>query len=882
MILPVFFINRAGIPIKDFGFFLCLILTLIAAVILKIKLSEFPRKRFFQFYGLLFVALAISGRPMLRYGFDWLSFANGDMANYCLGAKRFLNHGYFDALNLEDLYRGKDYSLDFWFMHVDAGFRSGSELMLAVISAASGFNSHKIFMPTIMALNLALIAAACALVADTDRKPLTPFVALLLLALSPLNTLGALYQLIGQVGGLALLSVAIILMYRIESTQNKINGYVESIPAIFVFAAIFVWYPEILPFFGLGWIVNFVLIALYNKKQAIVLLGNCSIIGLAAAIILNQYLYDSILSMFRQAQYGVQSADLSSVLFPYFLVPSGIAQFWGITPIASIFPEPIMSLSIVGGFFLFGYLVLIVLPRQILKRTLPVSVLIVMLVMAITLFVRNSDFGLYKLAMYAQPFMLCTIAIELVESRNSVTQSRFSWGGAIVLGFLMISTQSRYIAYSTGEVLGGFNEIPHVSSLKVVRQFDDIIHQNPELKDPDSILILNTANSVIAKLQAFYTDSIQTFFVARHYFDIKRSRATPEGLKLVEKANQYYGVQLGDNQFEAILPNLTDGKKVYYISSNAKSDIFNSYYLKTENKEYFSIVEKPINSIYFIHSKLGQHYVLADDRRNISFYQLENDPMFEGQLFSALGRRLVLGATNPTKNSRIVMELSDTVLKQVGCKLPNPTMGNSKVSFVGRGSARVVSDPIVFTSTIAGPILSIDMGRDGEQFPNRYSGLMNLYGRYVTQDQRRITTFARDISLISDDQYQSLTPPVELKSFPADLANKNLEYSGIYEDGWISETSYFVLTEESSSKFVEVSGFVPNIGDLQFNTVLKLSIGGMEIASEKLGVGVFELKVPIKESKGKQRIDIAFSKYQQLPGDDARIIGGKLNFIGFK
>jgi hypothetical protein len=174
------------------------------------------------------------------------------------------------------------------------------------------------------------------------------------------------------------------------------------------------------------------------------------------------------------------------------------------------------------------------------------------------------------------------------------------------------------------------------------------------------------------------------------------------------------------------------------------------------------------------------------------------------------------------------------------------------------------------------------MGRDGRQFPSATSGLMLLYGRSIPADQRRITTFGRDISLISQEQYQAIQPPASLKSFPLDLANKNLEYSGIYEDGWISERSFFVLSPDTNSKFITVNGSVPQLDDSKFSTVLKVSVNGKEIGSKILGVGNFDLKMPASSMAAKQRIELAFSNYQTLPNGDGRIAPAKINFIGFE
>ena len=48
-------------------------------------------------YGVVLAfALVATGRPMFKYGFDWVSYCNDDMANYALAADWFYHHGYYD------------------------------------------------------------------------------------------------------------------------------------------------------------------------------------------------------------------------------------------------------------------------------------------------------------------------------------------------------------------------------------------------------------------------------------------------------------------------------------------------------------------------------------------------------------------------------------------------------------------------------------------------------------------------------------------------------------------------------------------------------------------------------------------------------------------
>jgi hypothetical protein len=372
-------------------------------------------------------------------------------------------------------------------------------------------------------------------------------------------------------------------------------------------------------------------------------------------------------------------------------------------------------------------------------------------------------------------------------------------------------------------------------------------------------------------------------FPTRSFFiNILSFASSHKDITFAEKANQYAAKNINENQIDAIKANILLRDNAIYIYPSLKSEIFNSYFEQSAGEKYFAYSVNPLNRLQFIHSKLGNHYYFGD-RKLTAFYQLENDPMFLGQKFASLGRHLLFQALNPSNQPRVVMELTSTLAKQFGSELPRPSVENSPINFVGRGSGRMFSEPFTPSKIDGVAYVSIDIGRDGKQFPSARQGLMLLYGRSIPADQRRITTFGRDISLISEEQYQAIQPPASLQNFPADLGNKNLEYSGIYEDGWISERSFFCLAITPNTKKLIIRGLIPQLGsEKAFSTELTIYLDGKPIAIQQLGLGDFSVEVPVSGLSGRQRVDLEFSKYQRLPGADGRITAGKINFIGFE
>jgi hypothetical protein len=135
--------------------------------------------------------------------------------------------------------------------------------------------------------------------------------------------------------------------------------------------------------------------------------------------------------------------------------------------------------------------------------------------------------------------------------------------------------------------------------------------------------------------------------------------------------------------------------------------------------------------------------------------------------------------------------------------------------------------------------------------------------------------------MISDEEYKGNAAPVAVSSFPGDLKNPGLEYSGIYEDGWVSEHSYFQLSQTGASSTITVRGNVPNVGDPNFKTDLAVLIDGSEVAKQSVPVGDFVLEIASPYSTGSHKVELVFSNLQILPKGDSRPVGGLLRYVGF-
>ncbi|HZS07228.1 MAG TPA: hypothetical protein VFD58_20495 [Blastocatellia bacterium] len=139
-----------------------------------------------------------------------------------------------------------------------------------------------------------------------------------------------------------------------------------------------------------------------------------------------------------------------------------------------------------------------------------------------------------------------------------------------------------------------------------------------------------------------------------------------------------------------------------------------------------------------------------------------------------------------------------------------------------------------------------------------------------------------DRAALSAAEYARLPVPSRLASIPADLDNPNLEFSGLQEDGWMSGAPFFVLMQPEKADALTLRGMVPRTGGNSFATQLQVMIDERFVGGKDLGTGDFELTVPVPPGAGQRRVQLFFSRTQQLGSQDTRPASALLRFIGFE
>jgi len=177
---------------------------------------------------------------------------------------------------------------------------------------------------------------------------------------------------------------------------------------------------------------------------------------------------------------------------------------------------------------------------------------------------------------------------------------------------------------------------------------------------------------------------------------------------------------------------------------------------------------------------------------------------------------------------------------------------------------------------IAGqPYVLLDLGKNGRLFHRRRHGLQGLYGSAIPLDPRYLSAYLRDVSLIGNADYRRLRPPRAIQHFPGDLANPNLQYSGISEEGWVGRESYVVFAPGAAATLVLRADVPPREGQR-----LDVLVNGRHLASRAVGPGRLELRIPVPSSRPERRIELRWAGTARIGPNDPRRFAALLRYVG--
>ena len=270
--------------------------------------------------------------------------------------------------------------------------------------------------------------------------------------------------------------------------------------------------------------------------------------------------------------------------------------------------------------------------------------------------------------------------------------------------------------------------------------------------------------------------------------------------------------------------------------------------------------------------------------RKVAIDAVETAPFYGNEVMSALGRYLLFRIIAPSDRVRLVLSISASFNGVDNDQLPSAiAVGERREPFrvVGRGSARIFSDVLVPRSIDDMRFVGLDLGRDAAPLPQPpRSAISQLYGRDVILDPRLTTAWARDISLIDDRRYAQMRPPASVARFPADLADPTLEFSGVYEDGWIADRAYFVLQPQAPKTTLVVHALVPLLADPAYRTRICVRLDAAPPVCQVRGPGAFSYGRAVS-SATRHTVEIDCANLQRIRTADHRLLGARLDFVGF-
>lgn len=883
-------LNIWGIPVKTFGPWLAGGLLLGSAAVLWWRRPVFPWRQLRPFALLVLLFTVYAGWPMFRFGFDWISYGNDDMANYCLAADRFLHHGYYDLPQQTEL-EGRDYGQHYWFMHSLQQIRPGSELMLAFASSLTGLNPHEVFMPVIIMFSMLQICAMGAVAMFRGRYRKIALLAFLLFATSPLFGLGTLYQLIAQQGGIAILLAACAVLLNIrECTWRRV------LLGALLTTCLGIFYPEVAPFVAIS-IILFGLHLRYTQPAALKkfsLVIACTAVltfvflGTSTYQFINTLVMQSVGSAGLGAMAEINDQSGGLVLFPWTLVPSFVPMLFGLHPFGEVGVDPLISFQIGVGLLFLVFFIWMAL-GQLFRREPAGYIATIMIGLGFFLFFKGQDFGLFKLAMFAQPVITLLLAHEFYRLLDSPRRRLGRW---IVAVFVVCTVPSHvYYSYaSLGTYGGGLSEIVEGSKLGV--------HFDPPQDLKFDAIESDISNVVSAKMLAQYTKGIDTRFLSRSYMDnianiaVLKFLRTPDPdlgpqARLIEKLSllrpflprelmegdvadyRVMTINKLDNNWTETGSRHLDYENRLFVGIRNHLDHFNKVNRDTgwtvQNMYQYKLEKDLKNRLVFIHSELGPHYY-SSARFKAAFFQREPEPVTGGDVyFHGTGRYNMFKVINPSDKIRVMIDFTRTPLGGERYGLPTQAVvigeDDYPLGFVGSGSARVVSPiikPEVFEQQ---SYLTIDFADKALPIAKRKTGFMSLWGVKFNLDDRRLVGFTRDISIITDEEYQKLERPTRIGQFPQDLSRyPGLEYSGLFEDGWVGPESFFKLAGSHPGQVLTFRGYIPDTPDYRTKGLdLTISLNDRPTEIVNLRAGEFTLTRLIREPAAVTTVRLSFS-----------------------
>ncbi len=870
------------------------------------------------------LAVAPVAEPLWRFGFGWVSYGNSDMVYYANSAWRLLHQGLYGAPDWAQVALGRDSgSVAAWSVTA-RGHRAGAELLLATLSDVTGLHPDQAYMPLMVAGHVMLISAAGALVYTGPARRRAALATGGLCALSPALTYGLVNQLLAQVLGMTFLTASAVFLLPAGQLLDE-RPWRRGLIGAFPVAAIVVVYPEISVFLIAGVGLAGLTLLRWRRRQWRSWGAGLGTAAAGALLLAHRGALDSLLQMRGMvtsmlptaavARVGVAGSDVPgplatgpSQLFPYLLIPNGLANLWGSQAFAQLPAEPWNSLA-VGLAALLSLLALGAAFWLARQGDTAGTLLAVCGIALVCLVAVGNGFGAFKTSMYIQPFLLGGFVCGL----SRLAQGR-RW--AVVAGLMLVvvpamPTMGHYLVRAQGSVYGSYAQVPRASGSGLMAAVRNALAEVPaqarvatEAYEPSlaglEALCLEGRRVVPLSWSprpagcspgSLWPDLIGAA-VYPHELVPEALRECPRYLAAMApwvrrgrlvftdgagQCRRFRVAVLGDSL--AAADYLLATPRALTVLNRREPAVANGADLPAM-RPWGELRDHLVVRRYEVDADSGQ----AEGPEAPFPMSLEPDPSGFYGTMCGVGRYLVLQVVGATGPVRLTLTCSASFQRGARrCLPPALVIGdrNAALPLVGAGSARVVSPPLFPTQVDGIPVVVLDLGRPGQSAPASVTGAARLYGRRYTLDPRRTALHLRELSVVSAERYGPGCAPVELAHMPADLSDSHLEYSGVYEDGWLSPESTFGLQEPVKGARLRVAFMVPQVRADQDSAEVEVLAAGRVIDRRRLALGASDYSLDWPVGPSPQNVGLRFLTPIELPGTDGREVGAYLTYLGF-
>ncbi len=876
-IYPLYVLSRLGLPVRSFAHALTAVTIIFAVVAWAWWRPLLPARRLLPYVVLVVFGLGAAGWPLLTLGFGWFGEVNPDMTNYVLSAHRFVDQPFVRLPDADVWLRQSDWAA--YFLSFPAfGVRCATDLLLAWLIVVTGEHGAMVYMSLMVPLHVSLIFAATALISTPHRT--ARILAAVLLSAAAMMSLGIVLQLFGQILGLLLLCLACVLFlgpfYRLGRSALARFAVLASI----VVAVLVLSYPEVLPFLVLAFVVHHGIgarnISPFVGRGFLALLA---IAGVAILLILPDV--GALLAfMLGQAQ-ASQGQRLHAELFPFFLVPSGLATLWGFNVYYSVggalLPFGILCGAALTIFALIGAI-------RLAWREEPAAIVtIVMGALGIALFSGGSGFGTFKLAMYVQPFLLTTTILSfclLLRASNKFSP-RALLVTAIVAGMIAanLHVQATHIAATvrrSEELKIAANRLQDLARAPAGTPVLLDIPEFGQANLMESFVRGRAATTVSGEAAWSRVRGANLAIVPLFTSDVRNEILRLQGVDAsLEQSLQFdLGADSAVHHFNRTKsPDGTRMPDPVLLAPAADQSVINDSHKRPLDGRYYLVPATDVrNHLGMVDSSLGRP-IIPGLIENVALWQRESDFAGSGGI-QAMGRHVLFEVFNARLGSRVLFEFTRGPLAADGQALPPAEIigdGRSKFEFVGHGAARMLSAPVTARTIEGRTYVAVDVGVAPQQIMTFRRGVANLYNRQLSLDPRNIVGWTRNISLLTEDEAGAMTPPAGIDRFPAGLLHRGLLFSGLAEDGWMATIARMRFGADDA-KALRVMGSVPGVSELASGVTIELTVDGRSVGRRTVGPGDFELQAAIPAGSGPRWVELRADKSARLPAPDGRLV----------